>query len=57
MGYSGAHHEPEDFRKLSEIKGLSKREFLGLSGHWSGSGTVTIKWRRGTDSLQSNLCG
>ena len=30
-GDSGDHHEPQDFRKLSEIKGLSKRERKALA--------------------------
>ena len=30
VGYSGGHHEPEDFRKISEIKKLSKRERSAL---------------------------
>src|ERR1700730_11096879 len=30
-GVSGSHHKPEDFRKLSEIKGLSKLERKALA--------------------------
>lgn len=40
IGYSGDHHEPEDFRKPSEIKGLSKRErkaFAALDAQGSGT--------------------
>ncbi|MGH6835956.1 MAG: hypothetical protein ACREC9_10505 [Methylocella sp.] len=31
IGSSGDHHEPEDFRKPSEIKGLPKRERKALA--------------------------
>ncbi|MCI0598936.1 MAG: hypothetical protein L0Y60_05360 [Beijerinckiaceae bacterium] len=31
VGYSGDHHEPEDFRKPAEIKGLSKAERKALA--------------------------
>ena len=31
IGSSGSHHAPEDFRKLSEIKGLSKVERKALA--------------------------
>jgi hypothetical protein len=31
IGSSGTHHAPQDFRKLSEIKGLSKRERKALA--------------------------
>jgi hypothetical protein len=31
VGYSGSHHEPEDFRKISEIKKLSQRERSALA--------------------------
>lgn len=40
-GHSGDHHEPEDFRKLSEIKGLPKRErnaLAALDAQGSGAG-------------------
>ena len=39
IGSSGSHHAPEDFRKLSEIKGLPKRErkaLAALDGQGSG---------------------
>ena len=40
IGSSGNHHEPEDFRKLSEIKGLSKVERKALAAlDAQGSGT------------------
>jgi hypothetical protein len=40
IGSSGNHHEPEDFRKLSEIKGLSKVERKALAVlDAQGSGT------------------
>jgi hypothetical protein len=40
IGYSGDHHEPEDFRKPSEIKGLSKVERKALAAlDAQGSGT------------------
>ena len=40
IGSSGDHHEPEDFRKLSEIKGLSKVERKALAAlDAQGSGT------------------
>ena len=31
MGASGGHHQPEDFRKISEIKKLSQRERRALA--------------------------
>ncbi len=31
MGSSGGHHQPEDFRKISEIKKLSQRERHALA--------------------------
>ena len=31
IGYSGDHHDPEDFRKPSEVKGLSKNERKALA--------------------------
>ena len=31
VGYSSGHHQPEDFRKISEIKKLSKRERSALA--------------------------
>ncbi|MGH6810990.1 MAG: hypothetical protein ACREDM_01140 [Methylocella sp.] len=40
IGSSGDHHEPEDFRKPSEIKGLPKRErkaFAALDAQGSGT--------------------
>jgi hypothetical protein len=40
IGSSGDHHEPEDFRKPSEIKGLSKSErkaFAALDAQGSGT--------------------
>jgi hypothetical protein len=40
IGASGNHHEPDDFRKLSEIKGLPKRERNALAAlDAPGSGT------------------
>ena len=40
IGSSGDHHEPEDFIKLSEIKGLPKRERKALAAlDTQGSGT------------------
>ncbi len=40
IGSSGDHHEPEDFRKLSEISGLSKIERKALAAlDAQGSGT------------------
>jgi hypothetical protein len=40
VGSSGSHHEPDDFRKLSEIKGLPKRERKALAAlDAQGSGT------------------
>jgi hypothetical protein len=40
IGSSGDHHEPEDFRKPSEIKGLSKVERRALAAlDAQGSGT------------------
>jgi hypothetical protein len=40
IGSSGNHHEPDDFRKLSEIKGLPKRERKALAAlDAQGSGT------------------
>jgi hypothetical protein len=40
IGPSGSHHEPEDFRKPSEIKGLPKRERKALAAlDAQGSGT------------------
>ena len=40
IGSSGDHHEPEDFRKPSEIKGLSKGERKALAAlDAQGSGT------------------
>jgi hypothetical protein len=40
IGSSGDHHEPEDFRKPSEIKGLPKRERKALAAlDAQGSGT------------------
>lgn len=50
VGYSSDHHQPEDFRKISEIKKLSKRErsaFAALDassvkhGEQTDSGVVT----------------
>ena len=31
VGYSSSHHEPEDFRRISEIKKLSRRERSALA--------------------------
>lgn len=40
VGSSGSHHEPDDFRTLSEIKGLPKRERKALAAlDAQGSGT------------------
>ncbi|MDQ6703273.1 MAG: hypothetical protein M3Z96_09335 [Pseudomonadota bacterium] len=40
IGSSGDHHDPEDFRKPSEIKGLSKVERKALAAlDAQGSGT------------------
>jgi len=40
IGPTGSHHEPEDFRKPSEIKGLPKRERNALAAlDAQGSGT------------------
>jgi hypothetical protein len=36
MGSSGGHHQPEDFRKISEIQKLSQRERRAvLSRYWT----------------------
>jgi hypothetical protein len=32
VGYSGDHHRPEDFRKITEIKKLSRRERSAFAG-------------------------
>ncbi len=40
VGYSGSHHEPEDFRKISEIKKLSQRERSALAA-LDASGSIT----------------
>jgi hypothetical protein len=39
IGSSGDHHEPEDFRKPSEIKGLPKRERKALAALDAQGGT------------------
>lgn len=42
VGYSGNHHEPEDFRKISEITNLSRRE-RGALAKLDGSNAIGQK--------------
>jgi hypothetical protein len=53
IGSSGNHHEPDDFRKLSEIKGLPKRERKALAAlDGQGSGTDEMATGRSASELK-----
>lgn len=50
MGYSGSHHEPEDFRKISEIKKLSQRERSALAA-LDAPGSITGRQTAGEHGI------
>jgi hypothetical protein len=50
VGYSGSHHEPEDFRKISEIKKLSQRERSALAA-LDAPGSITGRQTAGEHGI------